>query len=218
MVFGRLTAISVLPPLRAGDGMRWVCRCACGAECIVKTRLLTYKHGTRSCGCILREKNRSRPNRNSTNVRHGHTARKTSTEYSTWSSMRQRCSNPKHVSYKNYGAKGVTVCREWEESFDQFFNDMGERPAGKTLDRIDNNLGYTPENCRWASNEEQAMNRRSATPVIAFGVKRTCRETSATFGVPERTLYRWSKGGTVDVASLITAAAAKAKTQSIVGQ
>lgn len=218
MVFGRLTALSVLPSLRPGDGLRWVCRCTCGTECIVKTRLLTYKDGTRSCGCILREKNRSRPHRASTNVKHGHTSRQHSPEYITWASMLQRCNNPKHASYKYYGARGITVCHEWTESFENFLADMGKRPPGKTLDRIDNALGYAKSNCRWATDDEQANNRRRAALVTAYGVKRTCRETSQLFGIPERTLYRWSKGGTVDVGGLITSAVARARTPSVVGQ
>ena len=216
MVFGRLTALSVLPSLRPGDGLRWVCRCACGTECIVKTRLLTYKKGTRSCGCILREKNRERPIRASTNVKHGHTSRRHSPEYITWASMLQRCTNPKHTSYKHYGARGISVCREWAESFESFLADMGMRPPGKTLDRIDNELGYSKANCRWATDDEQANNRRRTAPVTAFGVKRTCRETAQLFGIPERTLYRWSQGGAVDVGSLITSSAARATTPSVV--
>lgn len=217
-VFGRLTAKSMLQPLRPGDGFRWVCACSCGNECIVKTRLLTYKKGTRSCGCILAEVNKQRPHRNSTNLKHGHTSRRISPEYVTWASMIQRCSNPKHVSYKNYGARGVSVCPEWVSSFEQFLADMGPRPANTSIERIDNALGYSRQNCRWASSVEQACNRRDNVTATAFGVTRSCTETSALFQIPTRNIYRWAQEGRGDIGARITAWKERAKSPALVGQ
>lgn len=84
-----------------------------------------------------------------------------SPEWFIWRSMRNRCSNPKHPSYKNYGGRGITVCDRWEESFINFYEDMGARPSkDHSLDRINNNLGYNKENCRWATDKEQRRNTR----------------------------------------------------------
>ena len=82
--------------------------------------------------------------------------------YDTWATMKKRCSNPNHISYKNYGGRGIKVCERWlgVEGFKNFLADMGERPEGYTLDRKDNDEDYTPENCKWSSRKEQLFNRR----------------------------------------------------------
>lgn len=195
--FGRLVAISPLPPLSTADGCRWRCICDCGNFCIIKARLLTYKNGTRSCGCIVADLNRSKPkHRPSTNIKHGHSSRSVSPEYVCWSSMIQRCTNPKHASYKNYGERGIHVCQRWLESFEAFLADMGERPTARhSIDRIDNNLGYEPANCRWATLSEQASNRRGSIKLNVFGRPASVKEVAERYGIPERTLYRWIKAG-----------------------
>lgn len=90
------------------------------------------------------------------NLQHGKSHSRT---YNSWKSMKARCSNPKLKEYIMYGGSGISYCASWEK-FAGFFADMGERPAGKTLDRIDNKLGYSVGNCRWATNSEQKLNRR----------------------------------------------------------
>lgn len=97
-------------------------------------------------------------------ITHGHTrGRSTSPEFRTWIAMRQRCGDPKHAKFKTYGARGICVCPIWQESFEQFLADMGPRPAGHTLDRLDNNGNYEPGNCRWATPKQQAENRAKSS-------------------------------------------------------
>lgn len=204
--FGRLVARIKLPSLKPRDGFRWVCDCDCGQQAVVKARLLTYKDGTRSCGCLLLEANRARPERPSTNVRHGHTSRKRSPEYVCWASMIQRCINPRHASYKNYGGRGITVCAQWLASFEQFLEDMGPRGDKDSIDRINSDVGYKKENCRWATCAEQAVNRRNSCYVNAFGAVVPCAEAAILYGVPYRTLHRWaSSADDGDISAKITA-------------
>lgn len=145
-VVGRLLVLE-----RGGSnkaGATWVCLCECGAKSEVASGKLRSGH-TQSCGCLKREK---KPN-----LKHGH-ANKSRT-YRTWKEMRQRCNNQNTTQYKWYGGKGIGVCADWDDYL-KFLEDMGERPEGKTLDRIDPDKGYSKENCRWATSSEQAETNR----------------------------------------------------------
>jgi hypothetical protein len=135
----------------------WLCRCDCGNERAVGgDRLRNGK--AKSCGCLNIETASSRLRK------HGHSAYanagKSTREYNSWVSMKQRCYNPLSAKFKDYGARGIKVCDRWLHSFANFLADMGLRPVGTTLDRIDSDGDYQPSNCRWATPLEQRHNRR----------------------------------------------------------
>ena len=107
--------------------------------------------------------------------------------YSTWIGMRQRCNDKNHVGYKLYGAVGVTVCKEWDD-FLTFASDMGQKPDGCTLDRIDSKKGYNKQNCRWATNKNQVLNRSMTVWLELDGVKMCLNDWAKHIGISTRTL------------------------------
>jgi hypothetical protein len=131
---------------------RWLVRCSCGTERVVQSGSLMNGSST-SCGCLRIERMKR------VATKHG---RSRTSEYITWSCMKNRCSNPSHKHYENYGGRGITVCQEWLASFETFLSDMGEKPSMKhTLERKDNSLGYSKDNCCWATKIVQQRNRRT---------------------------------------------------------
>jgi hypothetical protein len=183
-VFGRLTVIERLKSLRK-DRYLYLCRCECGKE--VTIHHLHGKDGTRSCGCLRNELVRAR------RTTHGMAD---STENITWQHMRQRCNNPHNHAYADYGGRGIKVCPEWDASFEAFYRDMGPRPSpDHTLDRIDNERGYSPDNCRWATWKEQQNNRRGNRYLEFHGETKTCAEWSKEAGISPATLCKRLKRG-----------------------
>ena len=124
-------------------------------------------------------------------------------EYHSWQSMKQRCSNPKHCRYESHGKRGIKVCPQWWDNFEQFYADMGERPAGKSLDREDNDGNYEPNNCRWVTPIEQASNMRSTKMHTLNGITDTqagwARRAVIT---PALLSKRLSRGWTIEQAVL----------------
>jgi hypothetical protein len=180
--FGRLTAVEY-----QGEA-HWLCRCDCGKGKIIAGYSL--RNGlSQSCGCLRNERVRAAIG----TVRLGN--EKT---YKTWSDMRQRCYNPNDPGYKNWGGRGIRICRRWR-TFANFLADMGPRPPGMTIERRNNDGNYTPSNCVWLPKAKQARNRRkpkvsSEQAAAIRNDPRTQREIAADYGIDKSQVSRIKSG------------------------
>lgn len=184
MQFGRLTAIRIAQALPR----KWLCKCECGKEVAVVSGAL-HEGNTRSCGClkldILNARTRT----------HGLS---TTPLYGVWNGMMGRCYRPRTNGYHNYGGRGISVCPEWHDPA-RFAADMGLRPPGGTLERRDNDKGYSPENCCWRSIKEQ-LRHTSQNVMVTFGGKTQCAAAwSEELGLaPGAILGRLKRGWTAE--------------------
>jgi len=156
--FGRLWALNPVAPDAIGN-IRWLCLCECGNQVLVPTRHLRSGNSSsrvRSCGCYQKDMGKVAAKAKRT---HGHSENKRSPTYKSWCKMRSRCANPNADQWPYYGGRGIKVDPRWD-SFENFLADMGERPDGLSIDRIDNEGDYEPDNCKWSTQNEQMANRR----------------------------------------------------------
>lgn len=176
--YGRLLVIS---RLRVGRKTYCECKCECGNVKSIRQDHL-QSGGVVSCGCFRSEA----ASANSSS--HKSTG---SPEYVAWSHMRQRCTNKNSADYADYGGRGVKVCDSWMHSFTQFLSDMGVKPSPKhSIDRIDVNGDYDPANCRWATSNEQARNKRSSRVICAFGETKSIHEWAEEIGVTALAIWK----------------------------
>jgi hypothetical protein len=174
-IYGRLTVVKL-----ADTGWaKWVCRCSCGAVVTLRANKL-LSGNNKSCGClkrmVLADATRTHGRANSSVS--GYKDR----TYGIWQAMRDRCSNPNRKDWHRYGGAGISVDASWE-SFSQFVSDMGNAPAGRTLDRIDGTRGYGPDNCRWATPREQSLNSSRSRVFEIEGVRDSISGWARRWGV-----------------------------------
>ena len=183
--FGRLRVIERNP--NGAKRVMWRCVCDCGREATVRSQHLS-SGATQSCGCLTVERNRGR-------ATHGMSR---TTTHVIWKTMRARCQNPTASGYADYGSRGITVCEAWD-SFEVFLADMGERPPGMSIERIDNSKGYAPENCRWATKSEQNRNYSLNRVLECNGLKMCVTDWAEYLQIPRHRIFnRLAKGWEVE--------------------
>lgn len=180
--FGRLVVLSFSGRETTPCGSvktTYECVCDCGEKIITKRSNLVNGY-TKSCGCIVSEKLIDR------NTKHNMTK---TPEYKTWQNMLNRCRNTNSKGYMHYGGRGIKVCKEWIEKFENFYNDMGDRPKGMSIDRIDPDGNYSKSNCRWATNETQSKNKRKSWIIEYKGKSLPLKDWSDLLGINYYTLH-----------------------------
>lgn len=190
--FGKLTAIERCGTARDGKAI-WLFRCDCGNYHKVSGRDVRDGH-SRSCGCLATELLIKR------NFKHGHTKHNNiaTPEYKAWLQMRKRVESPTYHAYQHYKDRGIKICDAWlgDNGFNNFFDDMGKKPTpGYTLERIDNNKGYEPDNCRWATMAEQNLNKSSNKLITYMDITMTQKEWGDKVGIDQTVIHKRLKRG-----------------------
>lgn len=199
--FGRLFVIADGSTRQRNDGRGGratsLCICQCGVELEVLNENLKGEDGTKSCGCWRKDSARVLHERHCHNRRGAQTG-----TYRCWASMLARCQNPETLAFPRYGGRGITVCIRWW-LFDNFLSDMGERPVGLTLERLDNSKGYGPGNCAWRTPKQQARNTRQNRVMTVNGVTACMAELCEYFQINSETVRcRLKRGWDVNRAFL----------------
>jgi hypothetical protein len=181
--FGKLTLIKEVNSSFKPSGQRKrmvLCKCDCGNENVIQLYSITSGN-TKSCGCYISEQSSLR------NKKHGESDK--TKEYRTWQSIKRRCYNINNEKYKNYGGRGIKICDRWLHSFENFLEDIGRSPSIKhSIDRIDVNGNYEPNNCRWATQKEQCNNRSNNHYITYNSYTRTIAEWSEIYNISQFTL------------------------------
>jgi len=182
---------------------RWQCLCDCGETTIVTTPKLKSGN-TKSCGCLRLEMLRA-PRPWQQKSEKAPKTWKSSREYGIWKGVIRRCYDPRGMGYHNYGGRGIRVCEQWRNDFQEFLRDMGPAPSRKhTIDRIDNDGDYAPGNCRWATKLQQDNNRRTNHKILYGGTTKTLTEWARELGIgAHRLSTRLSRGWTIEEAFTI---------------
>ena len=173
----RWTVLGEAPPKGKNKQDAYFCRCDCGTERVISRYELTTGR-SKSCGCLQKEVAKEVVVQRCTT--HGMSKSNT---YKIWATMVQRCTNPNSTKYADYGGRGITVCERWRNSFSDFLADMGERPDGLSIERLDNYKGYNPENCVWADSFTQARNTRRTGRVTVNDKTKSITDWSKETGI-----------------------------------
>lgn len=189
-VYGKLTVLARVPHRLSPATTKWWCACACGNFTTVRAVYLRAGN-TKACGC-LRTGNPNLPRDG--RPKHG---RSKTRAHNVWKEMNQRCSNPNHARWEYYGGRGIYVCSRWkgEDGFGNFHADMGDPPAGMSIDRIDNDGPYEPSNCKWATRQIQCRNMRTSRRIAIDDREMTVPEWAETMGISAKVIHaRLAKG------------------------
>jgi hypothetical protein len=186
--FGRLTAIEPTSE-RVNKKIVWKCACECGAFAFAASSNLINGHTT-SCGCVRRE----------VRLTHGLSATRA---YRSWVAMMARCYDRTHKGYHSYGGRGITACDRWL-NVEAFIADMGPRPCGTSIERVDNSKGYQPDNCKWATPKQQGRNRRSNRMLTANGLTLCVADWADRVGLSKQQIADRLRLGWSDAAAVTT--------------